>query len=45
MCGCFCSGFIDSMLEGKKLTNFTSLFSPYDLKKNDSTVLNYFKDE
>ena len=45
MCGCFCSGFIDFMVAGKKFTDFTSLFSPYDLKKNDSTVLNYFKDE
>ena len=33
MCGYFCIGFIDFMLAGKKLTDFTSLFSPYDLKK------------
>ena len=33
MCGYFCIGFIDSMHAGKKLTDFTSLFSPYDLKK------------
>ena len=30
MCGYFCIGFIDFMLAGKKLTDFTSLFSPYD---------------
>ena len=33
MCGSFCMGFIDFMLAGKELTNFTSLFSPYDFKK------------
>ena len=30
MCGYFCIGFIDFMLAGKKLTDFTNLFSPYD---------------
>ena len=45
MCGYFCTGFIDFMLAGKKLTDFTSMFSPYDLKKNDNIVLSYFKDE
>ena len=33
MCGNFCIGFIDFMLAGKKLTDYTNLFSPYDLKK------------
>ena len=33
MCGYFCIGFIDFMLAGKKLTDFTSLFSPHDFKK------------
>ena len=41
----FCIGFIDFMLAGKKLTDFASLFSPYDFKKNDNIILNYFKDE
>ena len=45
MCGYFCIGFIDFMLAGKKLTDFTSLFSPYDFEKNDSIILSYFKDE
>ena len=44
MCGYFCIGFIDFMLEGKKLTDFTTLFSPYDFDKNDSIILSYFKD-
>ena len=33
MCGYFCIGFIDFMLAGKKLTDFTSLFSPYGFEK------------
>ena len=45
MCGYFCIGFIDFVLAGKKLTDFTSLFSPYDFKKNDNKILSYFKDE
>ena len=30
MCGYFCIGFIAFMLAGKKLTDCTNLFSPYD---------------
>ena len=45
MCGYFCIGFIDLMLAGKKLTDFTSLFSPHDFEKNDSIILSYFQDE
>ena len=33
MCGYFCIGFIDFMLAGKKLTDYTNLFSSHDLKK------------
>ena len=43
--GYFCTGFIDFMHAGKKLTDFTSLFSPYEFEKNDSIILSYFKDE
>ena len=45
LCGYFCVGFIDFMLAGKKLTDFTCFFFPYDFKKNDDTSLSYFKDE
>ena len=45
ICGFFCIGFIDFILAGKKLTDYTSLFSPHDFKKNDSIILSYFKDE
>ena len=33
MCGYFCVRFIDFMLAGKTLTDFTNLFSPNNLKK------------
>ena len=42
MCGCFCIGFIDYMLAGKTLTEYTNLFSPNNFKKNDDIILNYF---
>ena len=45
MCGYFCIGFIDFMLAGKKLTDYTNLFSPHDLKKNGNIILSYFKNE
>ena len=45
MCGYFCIGFIDFMLAGKKLTDFTGFFAPYDIEKNDHIILSYFKDE
>ena len=44
MYGYFCIGFIDFMLADKKQTDFTNLFSPYDLNKNDQIILSYFKD-
>ena len=44
MCGYFCIGFIDFMLAGKTLTDYTSLFSPHDFDKNDQIILSYFKD-
>ena len=45
MCGYFCIGFIDFMLAGKKLTDYTNLFSPHDLKKNNNIILSYVKNE
>ena len=45
MFGYFCIWFIDFMLGSKKLTDFTSLFSLYEFKKNDNIILRYFKDE
>ena len=45
MCGYFCRGFIDFMLAGKKLPDYTNLFSPHDFKKNDNITLSSFNDE
>ena len=42
MCGYFCTGFIDFILKGKTLTEYTNLFSPNNLTKNDDIILNYF---
>ena len=44
MCGYFCIGFIGFMLAGKKLIDFTNLFSPHAFKKNDQIILSYFRD-
>ena len=43
MCRYFCIGFIDFLLAGKTLTEFTNLFSPNNFKKKDDIILNYFK--
>ena len=42
MSGYFCIGFIDFMLTGNKLTDFTNLFSPNSFKKNYGIISNYF---
>ena len=42
MCGYFCIGFIDFMLAGKTLTEYTNLFLPNNLKKNYDIILNCF---
>ena len=41
MCRYFCIGFIDFMLKGNSLTEYTNLFSRNNFKKND-IILNYF---
>ena len=38
MYGYLCIGFIDSMLKGKSLLDYTNLFSPNDYKKNKMIV-------
>ena len=43
MCRYFCVGFTDFMLESKRLTDFTNLFSPNNFLKNDDIILNCFK--
>ena len=41
MCRYFCIRFIDFMLKGKTLTEFTNLSSANNFKKNDDIILNY----
>ena len=43
MCGYFCIGFIDFMLKGKSLLNYTNLFSPSNYEKNYKIMLKYFE--
>ena len=42
MCGYFCIGFMNFMFNDNSLTDYTSLFPPNDLKKNDDIILKYF---
>ena len=42
MCGYFCIGFIDFILKGKSLLDYTNLFSPNEYKKNTKIILNIF---
>ena len=42
MCGYFCIRFIDFMLKGKTLTEFTNLFSTNNFNKNHHVILKYF---
>ena len=35
-------GFIDFMLEGKCLLEYTNLFSPNDYEKNDKVIKRFF---
>ena len=43
MCLYFCIGFIDFILKGKSLLEYTHLFSPSKYKKNGNKILKYFQ--
>ena len=43
MCGYLCIGFIDFMLKGKSLPDYTNLFSPNDYEKNDKIIFSIAK--
>ena len=45
MCGYFCIEFVNYMLKGKTLLDYTNLFSPSDFKKNDQVIKRIFKNE
>ena len=42
VCGYFCIGFIDFMLKGQSLLDYTNLFSPSDYEKNDKITKKFF---
>ena len=42
MFGYFCIGFIDFILRGGSLLQYTNLFSPNDYEKNNKIILKYF---
>ena len=43
MCGYFCIGFIDFMLNNKRLADFPNLFLPNNVKIIDKIILEYFQ--
>ena len=45
ICGFYCIAFIEYILAGKTLLDYTNLFSPNDCKKNDKIIYKYFKDK
>ena len=45
MCGFYCIAFIEYVLAGKTLFDYTNLFSPNDYKKNCKIIYNYFKNK
>ena len=45
MWGYFCIKFINYMIKGQKLLEYTNLFSPNDFKNNDRVIKRIFKNE
>ena len=45
MCRFYCITFIEYILAGKTLLDYTNLFSPNDCKKNGKIIYKYFKDK
>ena len=43
MCGYFCILVIEFMFDGKTLTDFTNLFSPWNFEKNDEIIKRRYK--
>ena len=43
MCGNFCIGFIDFILKGKSLLEYTNLFAPNEYEKGEKIILKYFQ--
>ena len=45
MCEFYCIAFIEYMLAGKSLLDYTNLFSLNDYKRNDKIIYKYFRDK
>ena len=45
MCGFYCIAFIEYIIAGKTLLDYTILFSLNDYQKNDKVTYKYFKDK
>ena len=45
MCGFYCIAFIEYMLSGKTLLDYTNLLPLNNYKKNEKTIYKYFKDK
>ena len=45
MCVSYCIAFIEYMLPGKTLLDYTDLFLPNNYIKNDKIIYKYFKDK
>ena len=45
MCGFYCIAFIEYMVAGKTLLDYTNSFSLNDYKKNDKITYMYFKEK
>ena len=45
MCGFYCIAFIECMLAGKTLLDYTNLFFQNVYKKNEKIIYKYFKDK
>ena len=45
LCGFYCIVFIEYMIAGKNLLDYTNSFSPNDYKMNDKIIYKFFKDK
>ena len=45
MCGFYCIAFIECMLAGKTLLDYTNLFFQNVYKKNEKIIYKYFKEK
>ena len=41
----YCIAFVEYMITGKTLLDYSNIFSPNDYQKNDKIIYNYFQDQ